>query len=180
MELAGNEKKIQALFRDLKIADERVAPRFVTMWNRAQAMPQGSTRGLKPSFAVAICLVVIALFSLWSRNWERIQRSTPAAVSVLQQAESTMVPSVAPVSPQLVIAEPLDRAKVHRPRRQLAVRHQTDRDANTDIAEAVAISSWQSPTTILLQSPANDMLTTLPQLDLSVKDLKTFLPDTLQ
>ena len=34
MELNGEEERIQALFRELKLADERAAPPFVTEWQR--------------------------------------------------------------------------------------------------------------------------------------------------
>jgi hypothetical protein len=36
MELVGEEKKIQALFSELRLADEQAAPSFAGVWNRAQ------------------------------------------------------------------------------------------------------------------------------------------------
>jgi hypothetical protein len=184
MELAGNEKRIQALFRDLKFTDERVAPQFISVWNRAQAIPTASSRVLKLSFALAVSVVVITLCSLvlWSWNWQRIQTSTPDLAGGSEKPGSMpALPSVAPGFTQLVIAESHHRSKARRWGRKLAARHQPEINAaNAVIPETVAISSWQSPTAMLLQSPADDVLTSLPQLDLSLKDLKTFLPDTLQ
>jgi hypothetical protein len=184
MELAGNEKRIRALFSELRFADACVAPEFSSMWNGAQATASVSSRVLKLSFALAMSLAVIALFSLvlWSRNWERIQTSAPEVASVsVQPALTPILPAVTPGSTQLVITEPPHRLKANRWPRKLSARHRSDSNAaNAVIPETVAISSWHSPTAMLLQSPADDMLTALPQLDLAVKDLKTFLPDTLQ
>jgi hypothetical protein len=183
MELAGNEKRIQALFRELKCADESVAPQFSRMWNRAQEIPPASSSVFKLSFALAMSLAVIVLCSLvlWSRNWERIQMTTPNVVSVSQQPGSrpALFP-VAPKSTQLAIAGSGHRSKPNRSVRKLAAGHRLDSNANAVIPETVAISRWQSPTAMLLQSPADDMLMSLPQLDLAVKDLKMFLPNTLQ
>jgi hypothetical protein len=184
MELVGNEKQIQALFHELKFADEGAAPEFIRVWNRAQATPPRSVRVFKLSFALAMGVVVITLGAvvLWSRNWQRIQPSTPHAANVSEKPGSTLTsPAVTSSATQLVIAEPPHRSNFNRRLRKLAARHQPDiNSASVVTPETVAISSWQSPTAILLQSPADGVLTSLPQLDLSLNDLKTFLPNTLQ
>ncbi|MEO7971406.1 MAG: hypothetical protein ABI698_08910 [bacterium] len=184
MELTGNEKRIQALFLELKFAEACVAPEFGSLWNRAAATPAASSSVFKLSFALAMSFAVIALFSLvlWSRNWERIQTSTPDVGAVAYQPGALpVVPAVAPGSTQFAIAEQPQRMKVNRSVRRLVTRHRLDANApSVVIPEAVAISGWRSPTAMLLQSPADDMLTSLPQLDLGVRDLKTFLPETLQ
>src|SRR6266542_6886588 len=113
MALAGNEKKIQALFRELKLADERVAPEFIRVWNRAQATNPGSPRVFKISFAMGMALIVIALCSLvlWSRNWQRSQQPGSSVATGPTSADST--PNSTPAPPlavpgptQLVAAEP--------------------------------------------------------------------------
>jgi hypothetical protein len=194
MELAGNEKKIQALFRELKLADERAAPGFTRVWNRAQATSPGSPRVFKISFAVATALFVITLCSLviWSRNWQRSQRSNPGVATGPTTPGSTLAPPLAPpLAPSLVkplarqgptqlrVAAPPNRVKANRWDRKLAARRQADLNArNVAIRETISISSWQSPTATLMQSPAADVLTSLPQLDQSLTELKTFLPNT--
>jgi hypothetical protein len=184
MELAGNEKKIQALFRELKLADERVAPGFTRVWNRAQATSPGSPRVFKISFAVATALFVITLSSLvlWSRNWQRSRQSNPNVATGPTTPGSTPAPPLAPslVKPtQLRVAAPPNRVKANRWDRRLAARRHVDLNArNATIRETVSISSWQSPTATLMQSPAADVLTSLPQLDRSLTELKTFLPNT--
>jgi hypothetical protein len=182
MESAGNEKKIQALFRELKLADERVAPEFTRVWNRAQATSPGSPRVFKISFAVATALLVISLCSLvlWSRNWQRSQQSNPNVAIGSASPRSTQAPQLAMPGPiQLGVAQPPNRVKSNRSDRRLAARRQADLNArNATIREIVSISSWQSPTATLMQSPAGDVLTSLPQLDRSLTELKTFLPNT--
>ena len=182
MALTGNEKKIQALFRELRLADESVAPGFTRMWNRAQATSPGMPRVFKISFAVATALFVITLCSLvlWSRNWQRSQQSNPGIASGSTTPGSTPTPSLARQSPtQLGMTQLPNRVKSNRSDRRLAARRQADLNArNATIREIVSISSWQSPTATLMQSPAGDVLTSLPQLDRSLTELKTFLPNT--
>jgi hypothetical protein len=77
------------------------------------------------------------------------------------------------------VAQLPNRVKSNRWDRKLAARRQADLNAgNAAIRETVSISSWQSPTATLMQSPADDVLTSLPQLDRSLTELKTFLPNT--
>lgn len=184
MALAGNEKIIPALFRELKLADERVAPEFISVWNRVQATSPGSRRVFKISFAVATALFVITLCSLvlWSRNWQRSQPSNPSMAGASVKLGSTPAPPLATPGPtQLGVAETLNRVKSNRWDRKLAARRQADLNArNAAIREAVSISSWQSPTATLMQSPADNVLTSLPQFDRSLTELKTFLPNTPQ
>ena len=184
MELVGNEKKIQALFRELKLADEQVAPGFTRVWNRAQATSPGSPRVFKISFAVATALFVITLSSLvlWSQRWQRSQPSNPGVATGPTTPGSTPAPPRATPGPtQLGAAQPPSRVKSNRWGRKLVAHRQPDINArNAAIREALAISIWQSPTAALMQSPADDVLTSLPQLDRSLTELKTFLPNTPQ
>ena len=53
MELVGEEKKIQALFSELRLADEQAAPSFAGVWNRAQLRPRTRVSPLNVSFAAA-------------------------------------------------------------------------------------------------------------------------------
>jgi hypothetical protein len=46
-----------------------------------------------------------------------------------------------------------------------------------EIRDVTAISSWQSPTATLLSSQNDALLNSLPQLNESVKELKSFLPN---
>jgi hypothetical protein len=48
--------------------------------------------------------------------------------------------------------------------------------SRAEIRSASAISKWESPTIALLRSPGDKVLTTLPQLNETVNELKLFLP----
>jgi len=199
MESVGNEKKIQALFRELKLADERVAPEFIKMWDRAQAtspgwISAGSSRVFNLSFAVATALLVItvSVLVLWSRHGQPSEQmnpkvanestppgSTQGSTPALHQVTHATPPPTRPV--QSVVAQSPVRLKSNQGAWKLAARRKADLDAkNAVIREAVSMSSWQSPTAILMQSPADHVLTSLPQLDRSLNELKIFLPSTSQ
>jgi len=195
MESVGNEKKIQALFRELKLADERVAPEFIKVWNRAQATSPGSPRVFRISFAVATAVLLVITLSalvLWSRNGQPGDQvdpklatestppgSMPGSTLAPHQATPATPPPTRPL--RSVVAQSPVRVKSNQWPPKLAARRKADLAArNAVIREAVSISSWQSPTATLMQSPADHVLTSLPQLDRSLNELKTFLPNTSQ
>lgn len=193
MELAGNEKRIQALFRELKLADERVAPEFMRVWDRAQATSSGSWPVFKISFGVAtataLFVITLSALVLWPRDGQRSEQVNPkvatGSTTPSSMPGSTPAPPAAtPLSNrpiQLVMTQPPVRVKSNRWDWKLAARRKADLDArNAVIRGAGSISNWQSPTATLMQSPADDVLTTLPQLDRSLTELKTFLPNSSQ
>ena len=190
MASAGNEKKIQALFRELKLADERVAPEFIKVWDRAQATSPrwtspGSPRVFNPSFGLATAALLVIILSsllLWPRNGQRNEQVDAKIATESETPGSTTAPLRATPPPvQSVVAQSPVRVKSNRWPPKLAARRKADLDArNAVIREAVSISSWQSPTATLMQSPADHVLTSLPQLDRSLNELKTFLPNTSQ
>ena len=184
MESAGSEKKIRALFRDLKLGYELVAPEFNRMWNHAQSTNQRSPRIFKISLAMATALFVITLSSLvlWSQNWRRSQQPNPGIASGPATPGSTLALQSATPKPALLgVVAPPNRVKFkHRDLKVTARRIADPNATNAAIRGAVAISSWQSPTATLMQSPADQVLTSLPQFDRSLTNLKTFLPNTPQ
>src|SRR5438270_1844416 len=75
MELVGEEKRIHALFSEVRLADEQTAPSFVGVWNRAQAKTIRTQRAFNLSFVAATALLVCALVSLawWVNRSPRSQ-----------------------------------------------------------------------------------------------------------
>lgn len=185
MELAGNEKKIQALFRELKLEDERLRPGFAGVWIRVQAESPRPLPAFKLSFALAV-LLVITLFSLalWSRSWQQTPspKQEIAAGSTNGSTNSGTVPTSTSASPepkQIASDKPRHRVQANLAARKSAARRRANELARQAvIREALALSTWQSPTATLMQSPADDVLTSLPQLTQTVQELKTFLPNT--
>src|SRR6266542_2310072 len=182
MELDGNEKRLQTLFRELKLADERIAPEFKGVWDRAQAPSPGPSRLFNISLAVATALVVLTLSSLvlWSQIWRESKPSNsvlaagPARIDLMPPPQSAMSGVI-----HLGRVEPANRARSSRGDRKVVARLHPNLNARyADVRKADSISNWQSPTATLLQSPADNVLTSLPQLDRSVTELKTFLPNT--
>src|SRR6185436_10312698 len=91
MESDWEEKKIQALFSELRTAEEQIAPRFATMWNRAQLAPR-AMRAFNPAFVLATVLLVFGLVALgvWSQY---SQRTRPVDLAL------TPPPSSVPYTP---------------------------------------------------------------------------------
>jgi hypothetical protein len=191
MASAGNEKKMQALFRELKLGDEPIAPEFIKVWNRAQETSPGSPRVFRISFGLATASLVVIILSalvLWSRNGQPGNRVAPKVATESTPPGSMPAPHQAtPAKPpparlvRSVVAQSPVRVKSNQWPPKLAALRKADLEArNAIIREAVSISSWQSPTARLMQSPADDVLSSLPQLDRSLNQLKTFLPNTSQ
>ena len=181
MELVGDEKKIQALFSELRLADERVMPGFATVLGHARARNVRPLRAFNLSFALATALLICALVSLallsswWQRNQQLVIAvlDVPPVVSVLPGLNDvTVEPSPFP------LAAPRDKSNERAQALRLAARRRAElAQQRTEIRAATAISSWQSPTATLLSSQNDVLLNSLPQLNESVKDLKSFLPN---
>lgn len=176
MELVGEEKKIQALFSELRLDDEQTLPSFLAVWNRAQAKTLRPHRAFNLSFVAATALLVCALVSvaLWSRQW---QRNQDALVGV---------PPIPTVGPGRVAAgtkdpepkrwEPLRSSAKSRALKLAARRQELLVAANRKAThEAKTLGSWQSPTATLLDSSSGELLKSLPQLSQTVDELKSFL-----
>ena len=179
MELVGEEKRILALFSEVRFVDELTTPSFAGVWNRAQSKTTGTQRGFNLSFVAATALLICALVSLawWS---SRSQRSHDAVIA--------NVPSITTGAPADVVQsvkgpEPAPTTRPHSNGRsrtlKLAARRQAALvAANRKAArEAKAIQSWQSPTATLMDSPSDELLKTLPQLTQTVDELRSFLPN---
>jgi hypothetical protein len=178
MELSGEEKKLQALFSELKTADEEAAPRFARVWNRATP---GARRAFvfNPAFVAAMALLVCAVvsFAVWSRYQPQIQTAvvrveTPAAPHTGNSpgspiVEPTAAPPSTPSKENTTVRR--NRTTVRRNSIQLAVNRKLTR-------EAKAITDWESPTSALLSSSSDELFSSLPQLNENANGLQSFLP----
>ncbi|HEY3038768.1 MAG TPA: hypothetical protein VGJ66_08525 [Pyrinomonadaceae bacterium] len=177
MALSGEERRIRALFRELRLEDERVMPRFAAVWNRAHIKSARRKTAVDFRMAVAVVIVCFALFSLafLSRHWQRKPRSIDAVASGAVKPEAS--PAQIKKDPELVQQV---RRVIRRPRRlgfaprsqaaKLALRRSTTRDA-------IALSRWRSPTATLLRSPGDEVFRTLPQLNQNLHEMEAFLPN---
>ena len=160
MQLAGPEKRIQALFSELSLEDRTHVPRFEQLWTRVEQITP--TRGFRRAWAVAIVVIAAASsFALWSRQSQTVLNIAPLDIPT-------------PASPQLnQVASVVEPAKPHQPRKKRIVRQ---RQSDSVFSEAALLSSWRSPTESFMQSPSSVSLNSLPQLNQSAKDLESFLP----
>jgi hypothetical protein len=182
MELVGEEKRIQALFSEARLADEQTLPSFAGVWNRAQAKTNRPQRAFNLSFVAATALLVCALVSLaW---W--VSRSRQSQDVLIASAPS--ITNSAPQNVKPAAVQPLNNAgdqPVNKPRsgnNPRVVRSAAKRQAVTvasnqkTLRDAKAIEDWQSPTATLLDSSSDALLKSVPQLNQTVDDLKSFLP----
>lgn len=185
MELTGNEQRIQALFSELKLADQRSTPGFAAMCSLAQSRTAMRRHSFTVSLAVttAAAVLVLAIFSLWS--WSARRQRTPAIRDVAGAPAATKGPpgqaANQPQSKQIVVREQQNYANRKARALRVAVRRQAAMLASrrAGIRNAAAIAGWQSPTIALLRSPGDEVLTSLPQLNETVDELKSFLPSRL-
>jgi len=179
MELVGEEKRIQALFSDVRLADEQTTPSFAGLWNRAQSKTIRPQRAFKLWSVAATALLVCSLISLawWSKHWHRSPDvvattswgpETDPVKSVIENEEVNLLkPGPKGYSPGAK-ARSLKLA-ARREASLVAANRKATREANK-------IASWQSPTASLLESQSDELLKSLPQLNHSVDELKLFLP----
>ena len=188
MELVGEEKKIQALFSELRLADQRAAPSFAGVWNRAQLRTRTRVSPLNFSFAAAafaVFVVAVVALALWSSS--RPQTPPTNQTVAVTPGRLPITPVTPPVTPTTT-TEPMPKVITVVEQRQAARKLRAARFAarqraellaarRAEIRDATAISSWQSPTATLLSSQNDALLNSLPQLNSSVKELKSFLPN---
>lgn len=183
MERTVDETRVRALFRDLRIADESLTPEFARVWNKARTRNSRPRNAFKLSFAVPATLLIVALCSLalWSHNW---QRARPFFSKVTGEFREPVLTFTAPAPVRQELKESARdglRNRVglnRRPRKPAASRAAELTAMNSVIPGAATISTWQSPTAQLMQSPSGDVMTALPQLNRSAAELESFLLNT--
>lgn len=177
MELSGEEKKLQALFSELKTADEETAPRFARVWNRATPRTRRAFV-FKPAFVAGMPLLVCAVVSF--AVWSRYPQPTPAPSIVrVETPDNTthaiVAPTVAPLAAPTTT--PAKENTSARRNRTNARRNSIQLAANRKLTQdAKAITDWESPTSALLSSPSDALFSSLPQLNENANGLQSFLP----
>jgi len=164
MGLAGKEKRIQALFCELSLADQSIAPRFEELWHRAQmTRPQPAHRFSLSVVVIASSVAIAAICSLMLWSQYRSVEWIPAVVLNIGPAATTPRRQ----SPgNVIVAGPRKTRKPAGP----------TKTETADIHGAIMLSSWQSPTGIFMESYAGGVVKSLPQLNQSVRELESFLP----
>ena len=179
MELAGDEKRIQALFSELMLDDQTVVPEFEMLWHARPRTP-ASWQPLSWSLVLVATVLVLTVFgslALWSLNKSGQPKDQPAAkITAPGPSTPSTTNSGAPRgNAQAVSTKPARRGQRFKARLKPALL-----PSEWSVNEAVAISNWQSPTTIFLESPANQFLKSMPQLNQSERELQSFLAGNME
>jgi hypothetical protein len=169
MEFSGDEKRIQALFSELSLEDQCHAPRFEKLWQQAEksvAVPLVRRSALV--FVTAAILVAAVSIATWS--WYRASQSEHTANIPAQTIPTTPESRIS--QPEQLVSVNFKELRPVRPRKIVRQRQ----TGSAAIRQAELISKWQSPTSTLLNSPTASVLSSLPQLNQSARDLEQFLP----
>jgi len=152
------------LFSELSLDDQTRARRFEKLWPNAEAnLP--APPSLVTRFALVAIAIIVVMSFVATRAWLRSSQSQQVANIPAQIIATT-------AGPRVQHSElPAASKDVARPRR--FARRQAERTA---ISQAAMLSNWQSPTNVLLNSPTVSVLSSLPQLNQSARDLEQFLP----
>ena len=176
MKLSGEEKKLQALFSELKAADEQTTPHFGATWNRA--VTPRRIRRFNPAFVAATLLLLfgVVAFAVWSRYSRTTPSPQPVIANKIPRATNSSEPpsppttgTPAPKPKTAVIASHQNRGGSRRNQMLAAANRKLEKDAKS-------IANWTSPTNALLESPSDEIFSSLPELNQSATQLKSFLP----
>jgi hypothetical protein len=173
MEFAGDEKRVQALFSEQLLEDQRLAPGFESLWTRAERVGPAPVRASRKSLIVIVSVLIIAGAALLAaRSWYRSNPSSKnQALNVTPQTTLTPSPEA---RPQTIHATAINSGV--KPRHERQKRLFRPRPLERAAApEAALISGWQSPTQIFMSSPVAVNFNSLPQLNQSAEQLKQFL-----
>ena len=198
MGLNGEDKRIRALFCELKREEERTSPLFATTWNSAEAEfhRSGFSRlRLQPSanllrFATAVLVVSLVLAAtVLLPKYLRLPRQprqpthdyAKQAVAAAPRATSEEPPRSGKVPANSEPGKPTDRLVAIR----RSVRVKKSQVAAAQRAPSVkqdgqnGLSEWQSPTAKLLRSAGDELLRFVPPLNESAEEMKKFLLNDL-
>jgi hypothetical protein len=180
MDLNGEEKRIQALFHELKAQDDKLALPFARTWNTVEAR-SGFTRR-RPISAltfprlIAAALVIGSLVTViviqpWRLPRQPIREPLATTKETTPASEAGVKPtSEANSSGQLKPKQNKSIAVVHRPTgRRLVAKTSLRKDRK------IELSRWQSPTAGLLRSPGYELLKNSPALNQSAHEMRGFL-----
>jgi hypothetical protein len=174
MELAGDEKRIQALFSELSREEAQAAPRFERLWREALLAERAPRfrKSLVPlvTAAATVIAAITVLFVVWTAEKspaeQNVQNAAPQTIPSLPQAREPENSK-----PDNKVAQ--RRTPSHSPRRRTLARRKQLKPALEQ--QAAMLANWKSPTEKFMTAPTQSVFSSLPQLNESVKDLQSFL-----
>jgi hypothetical protein len=195
MELNGEDKRIRALFCELKREEENTAPLFAKTWDSAEAefhrtgfrrrRFQSSANLLRFATAILVVSLVLAATVLLSR-YLRLPRQpehdhAEQAAAVAPRANSEEPPWSGVVPAKREAGKPTERLVAIR--RSVRVNKLTvasaGRAPSVEQDGQSGLSEWQSPTAKLLRSAGDELLRFVPPMNECAEELKKFLANDL-
>ena len=165
----GDEKRIRQLFHELSFEDLNRAPEFATVLAASKRQKSSGSSVLwwpvKVAAAAIMCVGLLIAYQAMRRGESQEPPQVLTATAVPSPGASSDVVRSSP--------EPSKRGS-----RPIATRRRHHAQFSSSLTFAIrSMSSWQSPTAVLLQSPRDEMLKGLPRLGESLQMIKTFSLD---
>lgn len=179
----GDEKRIQQLFREMSDDDCARTPAFSRVVHgassRVSPFRAGKSRRLALAFA-ALCVIVIALTITSLRRVKPDGSSTANEIASDERRPTQAQPDTPLPEPVPLVKKPVIQMPVSvDPRRRTFVHVRRHRKAMDELAIAMKLSSWRSPTASLFKTAPDDKLMSLPKLGESLKTLRSYSLDDL-
>jgi hypothetical protein len=172
MNLNGDEKRIQQLFRELGCEDENRAPVFASVIAAASSrtdLSQNRTRAFALAWAVAgILIATLIAVSLAMRHPGTQTQDNPRDRVADEKPSTEGAPASSLTRSTLGTLRTSGGRTI---RRRVRPRRHSDELA----IRMKWLSSWRSPTASLLKAPGEEM--SLPRLGESLLSIKIFSPD---
>jgi hypothetical protein len=189
MKLSGEEKRIQALFHELKSEEDVIAPSFGRTWNTAQARFDRARSSLAllnafpklPRLLTAVVIVAffVAAIVLWSGY---LRPSQQPQERLAKQLPNDSGQTVNPPPEEIKNGSRITKSE--KPNRSVAGSRRFKPAGPALAASGLPrvkegeLSRWRSPTTGLLRFPGDELLRSAPAVIQSSPELRTFLSHT--
>jgi hypothetical protein len=198
MGLNGEDKRIRALFCELKREEKRTSPLFAKTWNIAEAefhrrgfsrlRFQLSSNLLRFATAILVVSLVLAATVLLPR-YLRLTRQPRQPKHDYAEQEVAAAPRSTSEEPPRSGKVPANRESGKPTDRLVAIRRSV-RVKKSPVAVAKparpvnqikqnGLSEWQSPTAKLLRLAGDELLRFVPQMNESAEEMKKFLANDL-
>lgn len=176
MEFVGDEKKIRAQFCDLANQDQSATPEFEKLWARAESTHSQTVHRFGVSLMVFASAVVILSVSAVAVLLLRPATATVSTAERTLRPHAVFLPAESrPAEQKSMEIRPIRSHRLTK-RRFIASRRASNQPVKKGLEQnVVALSNWQSPTEVFLQSPVTPVFKSLPALNQSVKELESYL-----
>lgn len=168
----GDEQRIQQLFRELSRDDRNRSPQFdVVLAGADSALSRSRNQHLQMRLATAaiLCALLLIAMAIIVSPSKSQRGETPD-----DRASAPVLPPETPASvgPSRLTAEALPAAPP-----KLVRKRAGHRKPNRIEIAMKSLFAWRSPTASLLQTPGDELFTSLPRLGESLRTIKTYTPE---